>query len=91
MKHSIYFRDVSTFYLSHFQSVNKTTLNNAKLNRTAQMPNAIKMKWRSCLQFHELLLKEYMNLFQDLITIRQLNFEPSIYTKQKRRKRNVKS
>jgi len=31
MKHSNYFRDVSTLYLSHFQSVNKTTLNNTKL------------------------------------------------------------
>jgi len=31
MKHSIYSRDVSTLYLSHFQSVNKTTVNNAKL------------------------------------------------------------
>jgi len=54
MKHSIYFRVVSTLYLSQFQSVNKTTLNNAKLNKSAQMPNAIKMKWRSCLQFHDL-------------------------------------
>jgi len=30
MKHSIYFRDVSTLYLSHFQSVDKATLNNSK-------------------------------------------------------------
>jgi len=49
MKHCIYFRDGSTLYLSHFQSVNKTTLNNAKRNKSAQMPNAIKMKWRSYL------------------------------------------
>jgi len=44
MKHSIYFRDISTLYLSHFQSVNKITLNNAKLNISVQLPNAIKMK-----------------------------------------------
>jgi len=49
MKHSIYYRDVSTLYINHFQSVNKTTLNNAKLNISAQMSNAIKIKWRSCL------------------------------------------
>jgi len=54
MKHPINFREVSTLYLSHFQSVNKTTLKNAKLYINAQMPNTIKMKWRSCLQFHDL-------------------------------------
>jgi len=53
MKHSIYSRDVETLCLSHFQSVDKTTLNIAKFNISAQMPNAIKMKWRSFLQFHD--------------------------------------
>jgi len=54
MKHYIYFRDVSTLCLCHFQSINKTMLNNAQLNISTQMPNAIKMKRRSCLQFHDL-------------------------------------
>jgi len=30
MKHSVYSRDVSTSYSNYFQSVNKTTLDNAK-------------------------------------------------------------